>query len=101
MFGFAKSKTVILIAFIIYGLYTALVTGAEKALISEIAPKHLKGTMLGLHSTLVGVALLPASIIAGVLWDSIGSFAPFVFGAILSMMASLTLQFGLRNSVER
>lgn len=101
MFGFAKSKTMILIAFIVYGLYTALVTGAEKALISEIAPKHLKGTMLGLHSTLVGVALLPASILAGVLWDSIGSFAPFVFGAILSILASLTLQFGLRHRAEQ
>ncbi len=97
MFGFAKRKMTILIAFIIYGLYTAMVTGAEKAFISEIAPKHLKGTMLGLHSTLVGIALLPASIIAGVLWDRIGSFAPFVFGAILSLMASLTLQFGLRS----
>ena len=97
MFGFAKRKMTILIAFVIYGLYTAMVTGAEKAFISEIAPKHLKGTMLGLHSTLVGIALLPASIIAGVLWDRIGSFAPFVFGAILSLMASLTLQFGLRS----
>ena len=100
MFGFAKNSTTILIAFIIYGLYTALVTGAEKAFISEIAPKELKGTMLGLHSTLVGIALLPASVIAGLLWDGIGSYAPFVFGAVLSIMASVILQFGLRKKAE-
>ena len=47
--------------------------------------------MLGLHSTLVGIALLPASVIAGVLWDTIGSFAPFVFGAALSAAAAILL----------
>lgn len=97
IFAFAINKVMIVIAFIIYGLYTAMISGAEKAFISEIAPAHLKGTMLGLHSTLVGIALLPASIIAGLLWDCIGSFAPFVFGAILSLIASITLQFGLKK----
>lgn len=43
-----------------------------------------KGTgniiMLGLHSTLARIALLPASVIAGILWDSIGASAPFIYG---------------------
>ena len=73
-----------------------MVSGVEKAFISEIAPKDLKGTMLGLHSTLVGMALLPASVIAGVLWDSVGGFAPFLFGAVLSLISALILQFGLK-----
>lgn len=51
--------------FMVYGVYTAMTAGVERAFIAEIAPSHLKGTMLGLHSTLVGIALLPASIIAG------------------------------------
>jgi hypothetical protein len=45
-----------------------LTAGVERAFISEIAPKEMKGTMLGLHSTLAGIALLPASVIA----DSFG-----------------------------
>lgn len=97
LFAFALNKTVILAAFFIYGAYTALMAGAEKAFIAEIAPPDLKGTMLGLHATLTGIALLPASIIAGVLWDSIGSFAPFVFGAGLSVAAAVVLQFGLKG----
>lgn len=90
-FAFATQKWMLLAAFILYGFYTAMVAGVERAYISEIAPAKLKGTMLGLHSTLVGVALLPASIIAGGLWELFGSSAPFVFGALLSGAAALIL----------
>lgn len=90
-FAFATSKWILIAAFVLYGLYTAMVAGVERAFISEIAPASLKGTMLGLHSTLVGIALLPASVIAGILWDVIGPFAPFVFGALLSAVAAAML----------
>ncbi len=95
-FAFASSRAVMLLAFVLYGLYTAMVAGVERAFIAEIAPARLKGTMLGLHATLVGAALLPASVIAGLLWDTFGAFAPFTFGAMLSVLAALLLQFGLR-----
>ncbi|MCE5210951.1 MAG: MFS transporter, partial [Deltaproteobacteria bacterium] len=67
----------------------------ERAFISEIAPKELKGTLLGLHSTIVGIALLPASVIAGLLWNAFGSVVPFAFGAGLSLASALILAFGL------
>lgn len=97
LFGFATSKISMLIAFILYGIYTAMVTGVERALIAEIAPKELKGTMLGLHGTIVGIALLPASMIAGLLWENVNASAPFVFGAVLSLMSAVILFFGLKN----
>ena len=40
--------------FILYGIFTAMTAGVERALIAEIAPGRLKGTMLGLHSTIAG-----------------------------------------------
>lgn len=92
-FAFASSQWVITAMFILYGVYTAMVTGVERAFIAEISPVRWKGTMLGLLSTLVGIALLPASIVAGFLWDSIGSFAPFTLGAVLSLTAALLLGF--------
>ncbi|MGN0516053.1 MFS transporter [Eubacterium sp.] len=98
LFAFATNKTMIVIAFISYGVYTAMISGTERAFISEIAPPELKGTMLGMHSTLTGIALLPASVIAGFLWDSFGSFAPFTFGAILSLLAAILLIFGMKNN---
>ena len=83
----------------LYGVYTAMVAGVERAFIAEISPAELKGTMLGLHSTLVGIALLPASVIAGFLWENLGSAAPFVFGAVLSALSALILAsfFGKKN----
>lgn len=100
LFGFSTSKASMLIAFILYGIYTAMITGVERALIAEIAPKDLKGTMLGLHGTIVGIALLPASMIAGLLWENINESAPFIFGAILSLMSAIILFFGLKNKKE-
>ena len=86
--------------FVIYGIYTAMTAGVERAFISEIAPKELKGTMLGLHSTLAGIALLPASVIAGFLWDSIGAYAPFVYGGVMALVAAVILMVGLKQKIS-
>lgn len=101
IFAFAFSKLALIGAFALYGVYTAMVAGVERALIAEIAPAKLKGTMLGLHSTLVGIALLPASVIAGFLWNQFGGFAPFCFGATMSLCAALLLTFFFRANPDR
>jgi MFS family permease len=90
-FAFAKSGPAMMAAFVIYGVYTAMIAGVERAFVAEISPEHLKGTMLGLQSTVTGIALLPASVIAGLLWNTFGSTAPFVFGAALSLAAAAIL----------
>ncbi|MGN0318326.1 MAG: MFS transporter [Lachnospira sp.] len=97
LFGFAPSKISMVVAFVIYGVYTAMIAGVERAFLAEISPAHMKGTILGLHGTLTGIALLPASVIAGFLWNNIGSSAPFVFGSVLSVIAALLLLFGMRG----
>ena len=97
-FGFALCNTKLMMAliFVIYGGYTAMTAGAERAFIVEAAPPQLIGTMLGLHSMLAGIALLPASVVAGLLWDGIGAAAPFIFGGGLSLLSAviLVLKFG-------
>ena len=90
-FAFAVSKTAMITVFTLYGIYTAMIMGVERAFVAEIAPGELKGTMLGLHSTVAGIALLPASIIAGILWNLFGSAVPFIFGACLSLLAAAIL----------
>lgn len=97
-FAFAGSQTMFYIAFALYGLYAAMTTGVERAFITEIAPATLKGTMLGLHSTIAGIALLPASVMAGLLWDAAGPKAPFLTGSALSLAAALILLFFLKNT---
>ncbi len=45
-FGFAYNQIMIVSCFLLYGLYTAMITGVERAYIAEISPSDLKGTML-------------------------------------------------------
>lgn len=95
--AFAFNKLFMISIFVLYGAYTAMIAGVERAFIAEISPKELKGTMLGLHSTIVGVALLPASVIAGGLWSYIGVRVPFIFGAIMSLGAAGVLLFLMKG----
>ncbi|MGN1100078.1 MAG: MFS transporter [Christensenellales bacterium] len=90
-FAFASDKYILVAAFALYGVYSAMTAGVEKALISEISPRELRGTMLGFHSTVVGVALLPASILCGFLWNTFGAQVPFVAGAGFALVAAVLL----------
>jgi MFS family permease len=97
-FAFASTKLALGIVFGLYGIYTAMIAGVERAFVAEIAPPELKGTMLGLHSTVAGIAFLPASIIAGFLWNKFGSTVPFSFGAILALISAILLIIFMKNN---
>lgn len=92
-FAWVSGLTSMWALFIIYGIYIALTEGVEKALLADIAPSHLRGTVIGLHAALVGVALLPASFIAGVLWEFLGASAPFYFGSGMGLLSAIGLLF--------
>lgn len=96
-FGLAINKTFIIATFVLYGAYTAMIAGVERAFIAEISPKELKGTMLGFHSTIVGAALFPASTMAGMLWNYFGPQVTFAFGSCMSLGAALVLMFLLKT----
>ncbi|MDR0447438.1 MAG: MFS transporter [Treponema sp.] len=91
--GFALSNNMfgLYVVFGLFGIYTAMIAGVERAFVAEVATPELKGTMLGLHSTIAGIALLPASIFAGLLWNKFGPIVPFVFGASLSLISAIML----------
>lgn len=79
------------ILFGMYGLYIALTEGVEKALVSELAPTPQRATLIGLHATAIGIGLLPASLLAGLLWDTFGASAPFYLGGVLGIAAAVAL----------
>ncbi|MGB9975622.1 MFS transporter [Thermovenabulum sp.] len=93
-FGFALAKmpVTIWVLFGIYGLYMAFTEGVEKAFISEVAPEQVRGTMIGLHATLVGIGLFPASFLAGILWNLFGPSAPFYFGGVMGLLAAIGIK---------
>ncbi len=74
-----------------YGAYSALTEGLEKALIAETAAENQRASLIGLHATITGIGLFPASLIAGVLWSFWGPAAPFWVGGTLGITAALAL----------
>jgi MFS family permease len=77
--------------FILYGIFSAFTDGVEKALVSDLAPVEMRGTAIGLHATLVGIGLLPASLIAGQLWTQIGPEAALGLGGVTGFVAAIAL----------
>jgi MFS family permease len=91
--GFALSHTgvEIWILYAIYGVYYALTEGVAKALVADIVPQDQRGTAYGLFNAAIGFSALPASLVAGVLWQVVSPAAPFVFGASLALIAGFLL----------
>ena len=75
----------------LYGLYIGLTDGIEKALVTDLAPANLRATAIGLHATIVGIGLFPASFVAGQLWDRLGPAATFYFGGGMGLVAAVGL----------
>ena len=90
-FAFASERWHVWILYAGYGLYYGAFLGASSAVVADLVPEHLRGTAYGVFNAALGVAALPASVIAGVLWDWYGPAAPFLFGAALALMATIGL----------
>jgi len=93
--GFAAANTgaQIWLFYGIYGLYYALTEGASRAFVADLVPQEQRGTAYGYFNAGIGLAALPASLIAGILWQGLGGWAglgpaaPFYFGAALAMLS--------------
>lgn len=94
-FAVAKNQPTVWLLFALYGIYIGLTEGVQKALISDIAPVDTRATLIGLHATLEGIGLLPASFIAGLLWNNISASAPFYFGGIMGIVAAIGMMLVL------
>ena len=91
LFGAFNRIGVFIFAFVLYGGYSALTDSCQKAMISDIVSKDLKGSSYGLYHAVLGIALLPASLIAGLLYDRVNAGAPFYFGAAMALIASILM----------
>jgi len=70
----------------LYGAAIAALEANEKSFVSDLMPKEMQATAQGIHQTITGLTLLPASLIAGFLWTQSNNL-PFYFSFITSMIA--------------
>jgi MFS family permease len=81
----------------LYGLYYGLAEGVARALVCDLVPEDKRGTAFGMYHGVVGITLLPASLVAGWLWQSVNPAAPFYFGAITSGLAVIGMMLFIRD----
>jgi MFS family permease len=96
-FGLAQTAAQVWLLFVGYGVYYGLFFGTARALVADLVPPNLRGTAYGTWHAVLGLVDLPASLVAGILWQGIGTWpgfgasAPFFFGAAMSLVAALLL----------
>jgi MFS family permease len=83
----------LLLVFILYGVNLGALDPVQKAFVSELATPEFKASGLGIYQMAIGLVSLPASVLAGVLWDLYGSWAPFTFSALMTILACFALVF--------
>jgi MFS family permease len=75
----------------LWGAHMALTQGLLGKLVADAAPDRLRGSAFGLFYLVTGVAMLAASVVAGLLWDRLGPAATFLAGGGFAALALLLL----------
>jgi sugar phosphate permease len=81
----------------LYGLHLGMSQGILLALVADRVPANLRGTAFGVINLATGVALLPASLIAGSLWEEVSSQATFICGSLFALSAIALLLMTTNN----
>ena len=88
-FALASSPWQIWLLFACYGIYYGIIEGVARAFVADLVVEEKRGTAYGLYHGVVGITLLPASLLAGWLWQVYSPAAPFYLGAALAFIAML------------
>jgi len=93
VFIISQAWWAILLTFALFGLHHAALAPVQTTFVSELAPKRFRASALGGFQMIIGLCALPASLIAGILWDTINPIAPFILSLILTALSLILLLF--------
>jgi len=97
-FGLAGGAAVVWPLYVLYGIYYATSEGVARAFLADMVEFGHRGRAFGIYGMTVGLTTLPASILAGYLWDRYGPQTPFFVGAGLAGTAVVLLLLTRRFS---
>jgi MFS family permease len=84
----------------LWGAHMGLTQGLLSKLVADNAPGELRGTAFGIFNLVSGVAMLLASVVAGLLWELVGPSATFIAGAVFAAVAAMgVFSYRLRSRV--
>ena len=81
----------------LWGLHMGMTQGLLTTLVADRTPQELRGTGFGVFHLVTGIAILFASLIAGILWDVVGPSATFFAGATFTTVGVLGALIIARN----
>lgn len=84
-----SSVPILVLLFAMYGMYSALTEGVGRAIVADLVEERLRASAYGLWSAANGIALLPGSVIFGLIWDRVGAGGAFLYGSSLGIAAFL------------
>ena len=87
----AQSLAGVAIGVMLWGLHMGMTQGLLATMVAAAAPANLRGTAFGFFNLMSGIAMLVASVLAGLLWDKLGSATTFYAGAVFSALAVFML----------
>ena len=90
---FGRSRLIIFLIFILYGMHKGALEPVQKTLVAELSPAAYRASCLGGFQMIIGFCAFPASLIAGLLWESFGRFAPYCLSLVLTATAAALLIF--------
>jgi MFS family permease len=90
---FARSYALIVLTFVLYGVHKAALDPVQRTLVCELSPLAYRASCLGGFQMIIGLCALPASLVAGILWESFGTHAPFYFSLGLTLVSGMLLIF--------
>ncbi len=83
----------VVLALALFGMHKGAFETVQKAFVSELSPQKFRASCLGYYQMLIGLCALPASLVAGLLWDKMGLGAPVYFSLCLTVVAAVLLLF--------
>ncbi|MFQ6086979.1 MAG: MFS transporter [Candidatus Bathyarchaeia archaeon] len=83
----------IILLFVLYGLHRGAIEPVQRTFVSELSPIEHRASLLGAFQMTVGLCALPASLVAGLLWDTFGKQAPFHFSLGLTSLTLILMLF--------
>ncbi len=96
----ASNVWIVMVGVILWGLHMGLTQGLLATMVTDTAPEALRGTAFGAFNLIAGVAMLVASVLAGLLWDRFGPTATFAAGAILGVLSLVGFTYiGRENGI--
>ena len=83
--------TGLLLGVALWGVHMGMTQGLLAAMVADTAPADLRGTAYGFFNLMSGLAMLAASVVAGLLWQYWGPAWTFGAGAVFSAVAMAAL----------